>query len=239
MAFGRAADRARRSVHRPPPDASPLVRSEMPYESEICSGGWGLERWGTGLRLKLDYGTDGLEVDLPDERVTVIEPVFRQAVPDAHEALLKALRAPIGRPPLRDIVKPGQRVAISVCDITRAQPRAETIRALLEEMPGHPRRGRHDPHRHRHAPHQHARRAGTHARGRHPRPLRRRQPRQPRRRLARARRRDEDRRAGVPEQAMARRRRADYDRLRRAALFRRLQRRTQDGRARAWRASRP
>src|SRR6476619_6722987 len=88
------------------------------------------------MRLKLDYGTDGLEVDLPDERVTVIEPVFRQAVPDAHEALLKALRAPIGRPPLCDIVSPGQRVAISVCDVTRAQPRAETVRALLEEMPG-------------------------------------------------------------------------------------------------------
>ena len=88
------------------------------------------------MRLKLDYGTDGLEVDLPDERVTVIEPMFRQAVPDAHEALLKALRAPIGRPPIRDIVKPGQRVAISVCDITRAQPRAEMVRALLEEMPG-------------------------------------------------------------------------------------------------------
>jgi len=88
------------------------------------------------MRLKLDYGTDGLEVDLPDERVTVIEPVFRPAVPDTHGALLKALRAPIGLPPLRDIVKPGQRVAISVCDITRAQPRAEMVRALLEEMPG-------------------------------------------------------------------------------------------------------
>ena len=42
------------------------------------------------MRLKLDYGTDGLEVDLPDERVTVIEPVFRPAVPDTHGALLKA-----------------------------------------------------------------------------------------------------------------------------------------------------
>jgi nickel-dependent lactate racemase len=88
------------------------------------------------LRLKLDYGTDGLEVDLPDERVTVIEPVFRRAVPDPHGALLDALRAPIGRPALRDLVKPGRRVAISVCDITRAQPRAEMVRALLQEMPG-------------------------------------------------------------------------------------------------------
>src|ERR1700704_6657264 len=88
------------------------------------------------MRLKLDYGTDGLDVDLPDERMTVIEPVFRDAVTDPHAALIQALRAPIGRPPLREIVKSGQRVAISVCDITRAQPRAEMIRALIEEMPG-------------------------------------------------------------------------------------------------------
>jgi nickel-dependent lactate racemase len=86
--------------------------------------------------LRLDYGTEGLEVDLPDDRVTVIEPVFREAVRDAHDALVRALRAPIGRPPLREIVKPGQRVAISVCDITRAQPRAAMMRALVEEMPG-------------------------------------------------------------------------------------------------------
>ena len=191
------------------------------------------------MRLKLDYGTDGLEVDLPDERVTVIEPVFRPAVPDAHEALLKALRAPIGRPPLRDIVRPGQRVAISVCDITRAQPRAEMVRALFEEMPGIRAEdvtiliatGTHRTN----TPAELERMLGR----RHPRPLRRHQPRQPRRRLARARRRDENRRAGVPEQAVARRRRADHDRLRRAALFRRLQRRAEDGRARAWRASRP
>src|SRR5712691_11142487 len=88
------------------------------------------------MRLKLDYGTDGLDVDLPDERVTVIEPVFHEAVPDPHAALIQGLRTPIGRPPLRELVKPGQKIAISVCDITRAQPRAEMIRALLEELPG-------------------------------------------------------------------------------------------------------
>ena len=88
------------------------------------------------MRLRLDYGSDGLEVELPDERVTVIEPVFRAAVPDAHATLVQALRAPIGRPPLREIVKPGQTIAVSVCDITRAQPRADMLRALFEEIPG-------------------------------------------------------------------------------------------------------
>jgi nickel-dependent lactate racemase len=85
--------------------------------------------------MLLDYGTDGLEVELPDERVTVIEPVFRPAVTDPHATLLRALRAPLQSAPLGELVRTGQRVAISVCDITRSQPRREMLRALLEEMP--------------------------------------------------------------------------------------------------------
>ena len=88
------------------------------------------------MRLRLDYGSEGLEVDLPDERVTVIEPSFVPAIDNPHAALVAALRAPIGRPSLRDIVRPGQKIAISVCDITRAQPREAMLRALFEEMPG-------------------------------------------------------------------------------------------------------
>ena len=36
----------------------------------------------------------------------------------------------------REAARAGQRIAISVCDITRAQPRRQTIEALLSEMPG-------------------------------------------------------------------------------------------------------
>jgi nickel-dependent lactate racemase len=87
------------------------------------------------VRTRLDYGTSGLDVDLPDTGVTVIEPVFRPAAPDVHGSLLHALRHPIDSPPLRDLVTAGQRVVISVCDITRAQPRRETLRAIFEELP--------------------------------------------------------------------------------------------------------
>src|SRR6266487_4374946 len=87
------------------------------------------------MRVRLDYGDDGLEVDLPDRPVTVIEPVFKPALPDPHAALVAALRAPVGREPLRQLVRRGQRIAISVCDITRAQPRREMLRALFDEMP--------------------------------------------------------------------------------------------------------
>jgi nickel-dependent lactate racemase len=87
------------------------------------------------VRIRLDYGTEGLDVDLPDERVTVIEPIPRPAVPDARATLLQAIRSPLERAPLRETVRAGQKVAISVCDITRAQPRIEQIQALFEELP--------------------------------------------------------------------------------------------------------
>jgi nickel-dependent lactate racemase len=87
------------------------------------------------MRIHLDYGTTGLDVDLPDEGTTVIEPAARPALSDPHAALVAALRNPIGRPPLRDAVSAGQKIAISVCDVTRAQPRRETLEALFQELP--------------------------------------------------------------------------------------------------------
>ena len=87
------------------------------------------------MRVRLDYGTDGHEVDLPDERTTIIEPMPRSAVADVRATLLEAMRSPLGRAPLRELVRTGQKVAISVCDITRAQPRREMLQALFEEMP--------------------------------------------------------------------------------------------------------
>ena len=91
------------------------------------------------VRVRLDYGTDGLDVDLPDERVTVIEPVLRPAVPDFRATLQRAIQAPIGCAPLRQQVRPGQRIAISVCDVTRAQPRREQLLAIFDEIPDIPR----------------------------------------------------------------------------------------------------
>jgi lactate racemase len=87
------------------------------------------------VRLRLDYGTDGMDVEVPGERLTVIEPIFRPPAADPHATLRAAIRSPIGRPPIQEVVRPGKTIAISVCDITRAQPRRETIEALFAELP--------------------------------------------------------------------------------------------------------
>jgi nickel-dependent lactate racemase len=87
------------------------------------------------MKVKLDYGTTGLSVDIPDD-ATVIEPHYLPPASDPHDVLIQAIRSPVGKPPLRELIRPGQKVGISVCDITRAQPRQAMLEALALEMPG-------------------------------------------------------------------------------------------------------
>ena len=87
------------------------------------------------MKVQLSYGSGCLEVEVPGDRTTIIEPEFRPPVKDPVGAVTAALRAPLGRPPLREVVRTGQRVAISICDGTRSQPRRETLAAVLGEIP--------------------------------------------------------------------------------------------------------
>jgi nickel-dependent lactate racemase len=86
------------------------------------------------MKVKLAYGKEGLWVELPDDNVTVVEPRFVPGLPDETEAIRSALREPIGTPPLRDLVKPDDTVAIVFSDITRPQPRERMLPVLLEEL---------------------------------------------------------------------------------------------------------
>ena len=88
------------------------------------------------MRVRLAYGRSGLDLDVPRERTTVIEPVQAPALADPDAALTAALRRPVAGPPLRDLAAPGQTAAISVCDVTRAQPRREMVGAVLRELDG-------------------------------------------------------------------------------------------------------
>ncbi|OZM81521.1 nickel-dependent lactate racemase [Pseudonocardia sp. MH-G8] len=87
-------------------------------------------------RVQLAYGEAGLPVDLPAARTTVVEPVHAHGATDQREALRTALRQPVAGPPLRELARRGQKVAISMCDGTRAQPRHLMIPAVLEELDG-------------------------------------------------------------------------------------------------------
>jgi lactate racemase len=90
----------------------------------------------SSVRVRLAYGEDGMEVDLPRDRTTVVEPTFARAAEDERAMLRRALREPVAGPPLRELVSPGQSVAIAICDGTRAQPRHLMVPAVLEELDG-------------------------------------------------------------------------------------------------------
>lgn len=89
------------------------------------------------VNVELAYGQGWLPVSLPaDAHVTVVEPTYHPAVPDEAAYLREVLSNPIAGRRLRDRVKPGQTMAISMCDLTRPQPRDLMIPAILDEVAG-------------------------------------------------------------------------------------------------------
>jgi len=86
------------------------------------------------MKALLQYGKGQLQVEVPDT-ATVIEPVHLNGLPDEKEAVIHALRQPIGAVrPLRDMVKRTDKVAIVISDITRPTPNHKLVPWLLEEL---------------------------------------------------------------------------------------------------------
>jgi nickel-dependent lactate racemase len=90
----------------------------------------------TQIDVRLAYGDDDLVVGFPADRTTVVSPTFAPGVADPRAELQRALRQPEAGPPLRERVQPGQTVAISICDVTRPQPRELMVAAILDELDG-------------------------------------------------------------------------------------------------------
>jgi len=95
------------------------------------------ERDRSSVHVELPYGRSTLAVELPGSTF-VVAPQDRPAA-EAGDALLavkEALANPVSGPALRDVVAPGARVAVAVCDGTRPQPREPMLRALVDELVG-------------------------------------------------------------------------------------------------------
>jgi lactate racemase len=86
------------------------------------------------MRTHLQYGTTGLDVDLPSDNVTVITPRFVAGLPDERAAFQEAVRRPLRSAPLRDVVRATDRVAIVIPDITRPLPTDRLLPWVLEEI---------------------------------------------------------------------------------------------------------
>ena len=86
------------------------------------------------MRVRLQYGTDGLDVTVPGRDVTVLSPLFVPGLPDEEAAFLEAVRAPLSARPLAEIVGANERVAIVIADVTRPLPSDRLLPWILREL---------------------------------------------------------------------------------------------------------
>ena len=94
------------------------------------------------MRVQLEYGKTGLEIELPDERVVaVLETRDAPPLDDPAAAIRAALLTPTGTPPLAELARGKQSACIVVCDITRPVPNKLILPELLAtvEAAGVPR----------------------------------------------------------------------------------------------------
>jgi nickel-dependent lactate racemase len=96
------------------------------------------------MRLTLEYGKTGLEIDLPDDRL-VGTLALRPATPlaNASSAVWDKLRKPTGTPPLADLARRKRTACILICDITRPVPNSVILPPILAtlERAGMPKNG--------------------------------------------------------------------------------------------------
>jgi len=86
------------------------------------------------MNLALPYGDGVLEIELPGTNVRVLEPRFVPGLEDEAAAFRDAVRSPIGTKPLAELVRPGERVAIVIPDVTRPLPTARLLPWLFHEL---------------------------------------------------------------------------------------------------------
>jgi lactate racemase len=86
------------------------------------------------VKVHLEYGTEGLDVDIPSSRVDVVTPRFVPGLADEEAAFRAAVRDPIGGKPLRETVRAGERVVVVIADITRPLPSERLLPWVFSEL---------------------------------------------------------------------------------------------------------
>ena len=87
------------------------------------------------MKLEFGFGTGVQTVEVPDKNlmgVLMSNDVPRELMNEAE--VVRALENPIGTPRLKEIVKPGEKIAIITSDITRPCPSYRILPALLDEL---------------------------------------------------------------------------------------------------------
>lgn len=86
------------------------------------------------MLVQLEYGREGLSVEIPSENVTILTPRYLPGLSDEAAAFREAVRHPIGARPLREAIGAQDRVAIVIPDITRPLPSGRLLTWLFAEL---------------------------------------------------------------------------------------------------------
>jgi lactate racemase len=86
------------------------------------------------MNVRLEYGREGLDVQIPSANVRVIAPKFLEGLQDEQAAFRDSVRNPIGARPLREALRSVERVAVVIPDITRPLVTDRLLRWMFEEL---------------------------------------------------------------------------------------------------------
>jgi nickel-dependent lactate racemase len=87
------------------------------------------------MRVHLEYGRTGLEVDLPDRNVVKCLG-YKPGTPlaDPQQAVWEQLARPSGTPPLAELARGRQSACVVICDVTRPVPNRILLPPILETL---------------------------------------------------------------------------------------------------------
>jgi nickel-dependent lactate racemase len=87
------------------------------------------------MRVHLEYGRTGLEVDLPDQNVVKCLG-YKAGTPlaDPQQAVWEQLARPSGTPPLAELARGRQSACVVICDVTRPVPNRILLPPILETL---------------------------------------------------------------------------------------------------------
>lgn len=89
------------------------------------------------MRVLMNYGREGLPLDLPDEwSVRVIRKRPMPVLENPPRALEAAFQKPVGCQPLRELASRSKSACILICDITRPVPNSIILPALIRALMG-------------------------------------------------------------------------------------------------------
>lgn len=86
------------------------------------------------MRVTLNYGTTGLDLDLGGIYATVLRPSHTPALADEAAGFRAAVRSPIGTRPLRELIGAHETVAVVIPDGTRPLPSDRLLPWLFAEL---------------------------------------------------------------------------------------------------------